>query len=162
MFLDDVAKSPLLNASEEGKKQIRAQIAAAEAAAKKDRWGEVAVAVAAADAVFGRCDERAEVDTWRAAERKWLTERYDRVIADGIADKPTAAAKKLLRDVQQAYRGQPEADVARLGVKALGRLAFVRKVEAGGNAKQTLRADTAAEFDGTPWTRLFEQPKDEQ
>lgn len=164
-FLDEIEKSPLLDAKPDVRAQLAKHAKAATDAAAKSNWGAVVKAVRAADACFGRCPER---DALRAAEqrvRDWLAAQYDAVTKAAVAGDDLAAARRTLSDVKRAFAGQPEADEAQRGLEALSRLNRVRAAEATGNAKQDLRERAAAEFAGTRWTALFgrkeEAPKPE-
>lgn len=159
-FLDEIEKSPLLDAKPDVRAQLAKHAKAATDAAEKGNWGAVVKAVRAADACFGRCPERDALRTAEQRVRDWLAAQYDAVTKAAVSGDDLAAARRTLADVKRVFAGEPEADDAQRGLEALSRLNRVRAVEAQGNAKKDLRDRAAAEFAGTRWTALFTRAGD--
>ncbi|MCB9879462.1 MAG: hypothetical protein H6835_17850 [Planctomycetes bacterium] len=159
VFLEDAASSPLLDAKPDVQKKLQKLVVSAKAGAAKGSWGQVAKDVRAAAAMPGRCPERKELMELGKQADEWLQAKFATVITTAQGDGDLSEARKLLQEVQKVFSGLPEAKLAATGIEALARVGFVRKVEARGNAKATLRQDEAAKYKDTPWTALFEAPK---
>lgn len=154
-FINEVEKSPKLEAKASVREQLKKLAIAAHAAAKKKKWGDVIAAASKGADLFGRCPERAELSAAEKMARDWLQARFDAVVADAQSGAKMVAAKKQLLTVQRAFKGQPEEAIAKRGVEAIKKLNRLRSIEARGNVKAGLREGIAKEFDGTPWVAMF-------
>jgi len=157
-FLDTVAKSPLLNATEEVRENLQKHLKTAKAAAASGKWRSVVKALQAAKDGFGRCPERDALNVLQKQVDDWKEAQYAEVAKAAVNGDSMVPAKKLLLAVKRAFAGLPEEEVAATGITAIPRLNFLRTAEARPNVSPDLRDSIAAEFAGTRWTVLFAKP----
>jgi hypothetical protein len=155
--LEAAERSPLLNASEAVKKQLGALAEKAAKAAEKGDWKAVLAAGREASGTTGRCEERGRIDGLVKKARAWAEGQLASVVADARKGGDLPAARKVLNEVKKQMAGEPEAEDAEKGLKALQRLGTIRGVEADpkGLDPVKLREKAAKEYEGGRWAAAF-------
>ena len=155
VVLDKVEKSPLLQASEATRKKLAALVARARKAAAKGSWKSVVKAGQAAAKLKGRCPERKQMAKLMRSASRWARgQLYEAAKLAQAADN-LGVPRKTLMDVKKKFAGQPEADDAANGLKALRAMAKIVKAESGGKDAAASREKAADTFKGTRWVAIF-------
>ncbi len=157
--LDIVDKSPLLDASPAVAKKLEKIATKADKHAEKRLWSKLLACEDDASELTGRHPARdritAHADKARAFAETSITEVIKSLSGDGEGKgggDRTAARKTLMR-LAKDFRGQPAADDATIGIKAVDRVARLAKLE--GDAREGARKKFAKEFEDSRWTQLF-------
>ena len=155
VILKSAAKTPYLRASAATRKKLAGLIARAEKAAAKGSWKSVVKADQAAAKLWGRCPERKRMAKLMRKASRWARgQLYDAAkLAQATTD--LGVPRKTLMDVKKKLAGQPEADDAANGLKALREMAKILKAESGGKDAAAGREKAAAAFQGTRWAAIF-------
>jgi hypothetical protein len=155
--VERVEKSPLLQATPAVRKALEKHAAAVGPAAEKGNWPVVLVAAREARKSIGRCPERAAIRAAEQQAREWGGSELAAIVKEAKAGGDISALRKRLTVVRQKFPGEPEAEDADQGLKALQKLALVRDVEAAGNPARDLRVRHAAPFAKSRWVEVFEK-----
>ncbi len=158
-FLNEIEKAektPHLQASAATRQKIAKMVTTAAKAADKGQWKVAVKAGQTVAKMWGRCPERTQISALVAKARAWANTTFDEAIKSARAGEDLKEAKKAIAGVRSNFAKEPEADEAATGLKALSKLASVRKIEAKGRSREGLREKAAKPFEGTRWTKLFE------
>lgn len=156
--LTAAAASPLLDATPAVRKQLEKVSAAATAAAERGDWKAVLKAAQQAAKSNGRCPERDAVKAAEARARAWAAEQLDAAAQEARAGGDLAPVRKRLADVRRQFAGEPEADEADVGAKAVRRLTQILDAEKMPNPAHDLREKAAAMFKNSRWAKIFAAP----
>jgi hypothetical protein len=155
--LEAVDKSPLLQATPAVQKKLAALATTAGKAAEREDWKGVMKVVRDAGKLSGRCAERDAIGALEKKARDWAVAQFDAAIKIAQTGGELDEAKKALASVRKHFTGEPEAEDAGDGLKALGKLKTVLSVEARGSGADGVRERAAEPFKDTRWARMFEQ-----
>lgn len=155
-WLAAVEQRSLLEARPDARKKLKQHATAATAAVGKQDWRAVLEAAHAADAIFGRCPEREELDLAEAEARWWAKDTFAEILEAGRSGADLKPARKKLTAMQKSFAGQPEALTAAKGLEAIKLLSRVRNVEKRGSTAKKLRSKASEQLDGSLWVDWFE------
>jgi hypothetical protein len=157
-LLDEVEKSPLLDATDAVKKKLLALADKAAKAVEKSDWKAVITAGHEAAATTGRSPDRVRLDDLVKKAHDWAGAELDRIVDEVRRGGDLPAARKSLGDVKRQMAGEPEAADVETGLKALSKLATIRSVEADpkGVDPAAMREKGAKEFESSRWKAVFE------
>jgi len=153
--LEEVEKNPMLDASPTATKQLEGMLGVAKKAAEMADWKVVAKAGRDASRIWGRSAARTELIGVVALARTWASEQL--ALALKAAQDPFAnvlPVRASLNAVAAAFTGEPEAEDAKRGIKAIDRIGSIRN-QGDGNEAEAARTKALAEFKGTRWEVLF-------
>jgi len=153
--LDAAEQSPLIQASEATRKKLGGLADKATKAAEAGDWKTVATACREAAKSSGRCPERKALVALRKKAGAWASGRLDEAVAAARAG-DVAKAQAAIADVRKQLAGDPEADDADTGTKALRRLAAIPAGEAGARNREK----AAVEYRESRWAAIFEPAPD--
>ncbi len=158
-LVQSVEKSPLLNASEEGRKKLTGLVDRATKAVEKGDWKSVLAAHREGADVTGRCPERQQIDVLGGKARAWAAGRFAAAIRTAQEGGDLAEARKALNEVKKQFAGEPEAAEVEPGLKALQRLSSILTVESGTTSvsPKGLREKAAGDYRGSRWAAVFEK-----
>jgi hypothetical protein len=149
-------KTPYLQASKAVRKKLAGLVAKAEKAAAKGHWNAVIRAGQAAAKTTGRCPERKALAEIVKKARAWAAEQLDAAVRTARAGGDLTEARKALSDLKKKFSGEPEAADAGLGLKALGRLVQIARLEAGGSLLVEAREKETRKYEDTRWAAIFQ------
>ncbi len=154
--LDIVEASALLPADEKIEKQLAALAEKATAAADEEDWAGVVKLSRQAGKTKGNCEGRDAIAELRAQAADSVELTFDEVMGALLEsdDSDLAPLKATLAGVATTFKGEPEAQHAVIGQKAIERYRALTKLE--GAAHDTALARGAKDFADTPWAILFE------
>jgi hypothetical protein len=152
-LVDEVEKSPLLQASAETAKRLEAMAGEAESAVASSQWQRVVAVSRSAGALRGRSPSRERIAAARTRAHAWAEGESARVLASLQKDGDRAAAKTSLEALASVFAGEPEAQDAEAGRRALARLTAIDGFADPDRAPA--RAAASREFSGTRWGVLF-------
>jgi hypothetical protein len=153
--LEIVEASPLVPATLEVEKKITALAAKAAKAAETESWPTVLAAGREVAQLKGRCPQRDVLAEAVEQARDFAASRFDWV-EDSVADaKDLKPLKAVLKGVQKQFKGEPEAETAKLGLKAVDTYARIAKLD--GEKAVVARGKAAATFKDTRWAPLFQE-----
>jgi len=157
--LDTAEKSPLLNASEEGRKKLAGLVEKAGKAAEKGEWKGVLAACREGADVTGRCPERVQIDALEKKARAWVGDKFAAAVRTAQEGGDLAEARKALHEVKKQFAGEPESADADTGLKALQRLSNIRDAESGKASINPagLREKATRDSKGSRWAAAFEK-----
>jgi hypothetical protein len=153
-------KTPYLQASKAVRKKLAGLVAKAEKSAAKGHWNAVMRAAQAAAKTSGRCPERKALADIVKKARAWAAEQLDMAVRTARAGGDLTKARKALSDLKKKFSGEPEATDAGLGLKALGRLTQIVRLEAGGPLLDDARKKEIRKYKDTRWASVFEPAKE--
>ena len=151
--LEKVLKSPLVPATEKVAKKLAGLAKEASAAAEKQDWAKVAQTHRKAAGLNGRCEGRDQLELAHQDARDWAQAQFDWVDSSLESVRDVKRAKDVLNAVAKAFDGEPEAGVAKTGLKAVARFASIARMDGERAAKA--RAKAITEFADTRWSDLF-------
>lgn len=154
--LEAAERSPHLQATPAVRKKLAGLVAKAEKAAAKGHWKSVMKAGQAARKTSGRCPEREALAGMVDKARAWAAGQLDTVVKTAREGGDLAAARKLLNEVKSKFAGEPEAADAGVGLKALGRLAQIVRLETGGSSLADAREKEVRRYKDTRWASIFQ------
>lgn len=154
--LEQAENDPALQASDAVRKKLAVIVTRAGKAAEKGDWKTVMRTAKDAAKTTGRCPERTQLGEIVGKAKAWATGEFDAAIRLAQSGGSLEDARAKLMEVRKQFGGEPEADDADKGLKALQRLASIAKTEAGGGDGTASREKAFREFEGTRWTAIFE------
>jgi len=157
--LERAENAPYLQASDAVRKKLAGMVTRAGAAAEKGDWKTVVRTVNDAARSHGRCPERAQIAEIRKKAQAWAEGEFDAAIKLSRSAESIDDARAKLMEVRKQLTGEPEAEEADQGVKALQRLVWITKIKSADDATK-VRAEAAREYEGTRWTAMFEEAAD--
>ena len=87
--------------------------------------------------------------------RAWAQTELNRAVTLAQSPDGMSESKKVLANVRKQFSGQPEADDAKIGIKAVKRLDQIMKLEATDKAPEGVREKAAADYKQPRWKALF-------
>jgi len=151
--LEIVENHPLFPASEKDAAQLAKLGEKAASLAESGKWKQVLDLGRKGAEIRGRCPERAALDAAVGRARAFAEERFleieSAVRAGEVED--TSRLTSSLAAIERDFKGEPEADAARLGKKAV-RVALAAAGDADPDAARSKALETYA---GTRWEWLF-------
>ncbi|MDH3592646.1 MAG: hypothetical protein OER88_12245 [Planctomycetota bacterium] len=159
-FLEEIEKAektPHLQASRADRKKLAGLIPRAQKAAEKNNWKTVVKAGQTAAGIWGRCPEREQIAALVGEARAWANTQFAEAIKIARTATDLVPARKLLSGVKKHFAKDPEAGEAAAGLKALGKLASILKIEAKGTPRPDLREKYAKPFEDTRWAVIFDK-----
>lgn len=148
--LEEAEQSPLIQATDAVRKKLAALVERAEKAAEKGDWKGVMAAARDAAKLKGRCPERSTLAATTKKARDWATARFDEAVKAARAGDITTA-QQTVGDVRKQFAGEPEAEEADLGTKALRRLSLIPAGDAGARSREK----ATEEYKDTRWSTIF-------
>jgi len=158
--LKTAEETPHLQASKAVRKRIVGLVASAQKAADKGDWKSVMRAAQAAAKTTGRCPERETLAEVVTKARAWAAEQLDAAVRMAGTGGDLTEARNALSDVKKMFGGEPEATEAGLGLKALGRLSQIVRLEEGRSPLVEAREKEVRKYEGTRWASIFEPAKE--
>jgi len=138
------------------RKKLAGFAATAGKAAKRSDWKSVLKAGQAADKTTGRCPERIAIAEFVQKARAWAAQQLEAAVKTAQSGGDLKATSTALSKVRKHFSGQPEADDAAKGIKALRKLAKLREAEAGEKPPPAGAREKAAKgFKDTRWAKVF-------
>lgn len=159
--LQKAEKEPSLQASPAVRKKLAGLAMRAEKAAGREDWKTVVKAGQDARKLRGRCAERAALAQSVGKAREWARAEFTVAVRLAAKGSDVDGAEKKLKEIQGKFRGDPEADAAATGLKAIKRLRKILAAEKEGRNEE-LREKAAAEFDDPRWKAIFLGQEDEE
>jgi len=154
--LDIVEASPLFPATAEDAKRLAALGEEATALVAEGRWDRVLAAGRKGAEIRGRCAEREALDVALRNARAHAEERFGWVAQQVAETDDLDEVNEVLRTIQRLYKGEEEADTAKVGMKAVKVALSLRKLAEKDEDKAASEREKALEtFAGTRWTVLF-------
>lgn len=154
--LNEVEKSPHLQASEAVRKKLAKIVERAEKAAARSDWKAVLKEAGKAAKTRGRCPEREAMAAIERKARDWAEARFATVARMAREGGDLTEARKLLGEVRREFSREPEGDVASEGLKALTQLdRILDREKRSGEPETELRKKKAERFEDTRWAALF-------
>lgn len=151
--LDQVDKSPLLQAKPDAVKKLETLAVQAGKAVEKEDWKGVMSAAKSAGDIKGRSPVRDKIAESVTKARTWaettLVEAQKTVQTGG----DRTVCRVALKKVSVAFAGEPEAKDADAGLKAIDKLGVIEGMAAEQQA--AAREKAAKEFASTRWAELF-------
>ena len=154
--LDEVEKSPLLEATDAVKKKVAGLAEKAGKAAEKGEWKSVLGAAREAKETTGRCESRETLEGFVKKAREWSAAQFDAAVKGAQSGGDLAEPRRILGDVKKQFSGEPEAAEAEAGLKALTKLSNLQAAEAAPNAQAGLREKVKKEFAASRWAAIFD------
>ena len=154
--LDLVEAHPLFPATEKDAQRLAALGEQATEHVAAGRWDRVLRLGRDGAEIRGRCTERDVLDVAMRNARAHAEERFGWVAEQVAEVDDLTEINTTLREIQKLYRGEDEADTAKLGLQAVKQALAIRKVAESDEDKAELQREQAREtFSGTRWTSLF-------
>lgn len=154
--LESAEESPLLQATKAVQAKLATLATKATKASEAGDWKTVVASCREAAKTTGRCPERKTLAGLRKSAGAWAAGRFDEAVAAARAG-DAAKAQAAIADVRKHFAGEPEADDADTGTKALRRLSLIP----AGDAGAPNRAKAAKEYEGTRWAAIFSEARAE-
>ena len=170
VVMEKADKTPYLQASKATRKKLAGIVKRADKAAAKGDWKTVVRGAKDAAKTTGRCPERKQLAALMSKAHAWAGAELKRALKLARTSDDVAESRKVLMNVKKRLAGEPDADDAAAGLKALRQLAKIHKLEAAGKAPEGIREKSAAKFKDTRWAAAFskadadeeEEPEEEE
>jgi hypothetical protein len=154
-FLDEVEKSPALQATAEVTKKLEGFVAQATKAAEKNDWKAVMAASKSSAELKGRSPAREKLKSLVVKAREWAEAEMGKALESVKAGGERGAIRAQLKKVSASFAGEPEQKDADQGVKALEKLTTIESMAA--EQQDAAREKGAKDFAGSRWAAVFDK-----
>lgn len=153
--LDEVDKSPLLQAKPDVAKKLEGLAAQAGKAAEKGDWKAVMAASKASADMKGRSPSREKLADLVKKAREWAEGEMGKALESVKAGGERGAIRAQLKKVSAAFAGEPEQKDADQGSKALDKLTTIESMPA--EQQDAAREKGAKDFADSRWAAVFDK-----
>jgi hypothetical protein len=154
-LLDEVEKSPLLQAKPEVAKKLDGLVAQATKAAEKGDWKAVMAASKSSAELKGRSPAREKLAGLVGKAREWAEGEMVKALESVKTGGERGAIRTQLKKVSAALAGENEAKDADQGLKALDKLTTIESMAA--EQQDAAREKGAKDFAGSRWAAVFDK-----
>lgn len=153
--LDDVEKSPVLQAGPDVAKKLEAFLAQAAKSAEKGDWKSVVAASKSAADLKGRSPVRAQLKQWVVNARAWAEAEFGKTLEAVKTGADRATVRASLSKISSTFAGDAEQKEADAALKAVAKLTTIEALPA--EQQDAARDKAAKDFAGSRWAAIFDK-----
>ena len=154
-LLDEVEKSPLLQAKPEVAKKLDGLVATASKAAEKGDWKAVMAASKSSSDLKGRSPAREKLADLVKKAHEWGEGELGKALESVKTGGERGAIRAQLKKVSASLPGEPEQKDADQGLKAIDKLTTIESMAA--EQQDAAREKGAKDFAGSRWAAVFDK-----